>query len=324
MTWEKFFTFITEQLNVVLFTLKQTKVTPLSILIFILFMALFILLGNIIRRILFNRVFNRFELDQGTKYTFSRVAQYLVVTIGVLISFQFIGIDLSSLAVVFGLLSVGIGFGLQNLTSNFISGLIILFERPISVGDRVIVNDIEGDVTEINIRSTKIRTLNNVSIIVPNSNFVSQEVVNYSFGDPTYRVDIEVGVSYGSDLENVLKVLKEVAEENENVMKNPEPEVHLKEFGESSWNMEVRAWIDQVYMHPRIRNELNRAIVRKFRENGIVIPFPQRDLHVRSSVPVPHKTVGNSSTALESGSESAEEKTMPEKKQREGDDKEKE
>ncbi len=294
MTWEDFSTYILEKLNVVLFTLNETEVTIMSLVIFVLFMGIFIVLGNISKRLLYNRVLMRFELDKGTRYTFSRVMQYVVVTVGVLISFQFIGIDLSSLAVVFGFLSIGIGFGLQNITSNFISGLIILFERPISVGDRVVVSDIEGDVTEINIRSTKIRTLNNVSIIVPNSDFVSKEVVNYSFGDPTYRVDIEVGVSYGSDLDKVLRVLTEVAEENEYVLKDPEPRVHLKKFGDSAWNMEVRAWIGEVDMHPRVRNQLNQAVVRKFRENDIVIPFPQRDLHVRSSVPVPHKTVSES------------------------------
>lgn len=291
MTWEEISAFILDKMNFVLFTLNETQVTIFSLVIFILFMGTFIVLGNIVRRILLNRFLRRFELDKGTRYTFARMAQYIVVILGVLISFQFLGIDLSSLAVVFGLLSVGIGFGLQNITSNFISGLIILFERPISVGDRVIVNEIEGDVIEINIRSTKIRTLNNVSIIVPNSNFVSQEVVNYSFGDPSYRVDVHVGVSYGSDLEKVLKILQEAAEENNKVMEDPGPQVHLKEFGESSWNMEVRAWIYQVDEHPTVRNEINQAIVRKFRENGIEIPFPQRDLHMRSSIPIPHKTV---------------------------------
>lgn len=210
----------------------------------------------------------------------------MIITIGALISFQFVGVDLSGLAVIFGLLSVGIGFGLQNVTSNFISGLIILFERPISVGDRVRVGDIDGDITEINIRSTKVRTMNNISIIVPNSDFVSQSVINYSHGDPTYRLDLEVGVSYGSDLETVLKAMKEVADESKQVMRDPEPEVHLIQFGDSSWNMQLRVWIDIRNM-PRARNELNQAIVRKFRENEIEIPFPQRDLHVRSSVSLP-------------------------------------
>ncbi len=201
--------------------------------------------------------------------------------------FSFVGIDLSGLAVIFGLLSVGIGFGLQNITLNFISGLIILFERPVTVGDRVSVADIEGDVTETNIRSTKVRTLNNISIIVPNSEFVSKDVINYSHGDPTYRLDVSVGVSYGSDLDTVLKALNEVAEESKGVLKSPKHEVHLVEFGDSSWNMQLRTWISDVKYYPCVRNELNQAIVHKFREYDIEIPFPQRDLHMRSSVELP-------------------------------------
>ena len=125
-------------------------------------------------------------------------------------AFQFVGINLSGLAVIFGLLSVGIGFGLQNVTSNFIAGLILLFEQPIKIGDRIMVGDTEGDVLEINIRSTTIRSLNNVSIIVPNSEFVSSNVVNWSHGDPKIRLVVEVGVSYQSDLDTVLRSLQEV------------------------------------------------------------------------------------------------------------------
>lgn len=287
MTWDEFQTFLYQVLNYTLFQINETPVTVISILIFILFITAFIFLGVMARKALNRKILRHFHIDEGTSYTLSRITQYIIITIGALVSFQFVGIDLSGLAVIFGLLSVGIGFGLQNVTSNFISGLIILFERPISVGDRVTVANIEGDVTEINIRSTKVRTVNNVSIIVPNSEFVSKDVINYSHGDPTYRLDINVGVAYGSNLETVLKAMSEVADENPMVMVEPEPEVHLIEFGDSSWNMQLRAWIGNVKDYPRIRNELNKAIVRKFREYNVEIPFPQRDLHVRSSVPLP-------------------------------------
>jgi small-conductance mechanosensitive channel len=286
--WSDVIAFIDKILNFTLFELNNTPVTLMSFVIFLLFMGVFAFLSSMLRRFLFKRVLNRFQIDKGMRYTLARMSQYTVMVIGVLISFQFIGIDLSSLAVIFGLLSVGIGFGLQNLTSNFISGLIVLFERPISVGDRVMVNDVEGDVTEINIRATKVRTVNNVSIIVPNSEFVSKDVVNYSHGDSTYRLDINVGVAYGSDLDTVLKALQEVAEENKNVMNHPKPDVHLTKFGDSAWDMQLRAWIPDVVDYPKVRNELNQAIVRKFREYEIEIPFPQRDLHVRSSVSIPH------------------------------------
>lgn len=289
MTWTDILEYLNKILNFVLFQIKETPVTVLSVIIFFMFITIFIILGVTVRKALNRRILRRFKIDEGTSYTLSRISQYVIITIGALISFQFIGVDLSGLAVIFGLLSVGIGFGLQNVTSNFISGLIILFERPISIGDRVMVGDIEGDVTEINIRSTKIRTLNNISIIVPNSEFVSQDVINYSHGDPTFRVDVEVGVSYNSDLDTVLKCLQEVAQENKEVLKTPEPQVHLTGFGDSAWNMQLRAWVGDVKHHPKVRNELNQAIVHKFREHEVEIPFPQRDLHVRSSVGLPVK-----------------------------------
>lgn len=208
MTWEDFFNYLYEILNFKLFTLSQVPITVLSILLFVLLITGFIVLGMMVRRALNRRMFKRFKIDSGTRYTLSRIIQYAIIGIGVLVTFDIIGIDLSSLTVIFGLLSVGIGFGLQNITANFMSGLIILFERPISVGDRVMVSDIEGDITEINIRSTMVRTVNNISIIVPNSEFVSKDVINYSHGDPTYRLDINVGVAYGSDLDTVLKALR--------------------------------------------------------------------------------------------------------------------
>lgn len=287
MTWEEILSYLYEILNFKLFTLNQIPITVLSIFIFLLLITGFTILSVMVRKGLNRRLLKRFRIDEGTRYTLSRITQYIIITIGALISFDFIGIDLSSLTVIFGLLSVGIGFGLQNVTSNFISGLIILFERPISVGDRVMVSDIEGDITEINIRSTMVRTVNNISIIVPNSEFVSKDVINYSHGDPTYRLDVNVGVAYGSDLDTVLKALQEVAEQNNSVMQRPKAEVHLSEFGESAWNMQLRVWIPDVKHHPRVRNELNQAIVQTFRKYGVEIPYPQRDLHVRSSVKLP-------------------------------------
>lgn len=287
MSWEDFFSYIREVLNFQLFTISDVPVTTASILIFFLLLTFFILAGIFARRTINRKVFKHIHVDEGTSYTLSRITQYIIISIGVLISFNFVGINLSSLTVIFGLLSVGIGFGLQNVTSNFISGLIILFERPISVGDRVMVNQIEGDVTEINIRSTMVRTVNNISIVVPNSEFVSKDVINYSHGDPTYRLDIDVGVSYESDLDTVLKALNEVADNNSSVMKHPNPEVHLIEFGDSSWKMQLRSWVPNVKDYPKIRNELNQSIVRTFRKYNIVIPFPQRDLHVRSSIKLP-------------------------------------
>ena len=287
MSWTEIIDYTNRILNFVLFQIKETPVTVMSVFIFLFFIVGFILMGVMVRRALSRNIFKKLHIDEGTSYMLSRITQYLIIGIGALLAFQFVGIDLSGLAVVFGLLLVGIGFGLQNITSNFISGLIILFERPISVGDRVEFSNIEGDVTEINIRSTMVRTVNNVSIIVPNSAFIEKDVINYSHGDPTYRLDINVGVAYNSDLEKVLKALKEVAAENDGVLKSPKAEYHLIDFGESAWNMQLRAWVADVKHYASVRNELNQAIVHKFREYGIEIPFPQRDLHLRSSVDLP-------------------------------------
>ncbi|MFP8489818.1 mechanosensitive ion channel family protein [Gracilimonas sp. Q87] len=278
------FEYIWDLLQVQLFTIQNTPVTFMKVIVFVLLLIGFSLLASFVKRTLNNRILPRFIKDSGLCYTLSRMSQYIIIVIGIFISFQFLGINMTGLAVIFGFLSVGIGFGLQNVTSNFISGLIVLFERPISVGDRVSVSDIEGDVEEINIRSTKVKTLDNISIIVPNSEFVSRNVINFSHGDTTYRLSIDVGVSYSSDLDKVLKALNEVAEESEDVLKYPEHDVHLRSFGDSSWDMKLLVWVPDVKKRYKVQNDLNQTIVRKFAEYDIEIPFPQRDLHVRSGL----------------------------------------
>ncbi|HSH00826.1 MAG TPA: mechanosensitive ion channel domain-containing protein, partial [candidate division Zixibacteria bacterium] len=273
--------------NRVLFQINDTPITLASVFMFFAVLLAFVLVSRIVDRFILRRLLARLEVEIGLQYTMRRVTRYLVVILGTVIAFQFIGIDLSGLAMIFGLLSVGIGFGLQNVTSNFVAGLILLFERPIMIGDRITVGNTEGDVVSINMRSTTVRSVNNITIIIPNSEFISNHVINWSHGDPRIRVDIEVGVSYGSNLDNVLTALKEVAREHPEVLQNPVPDVLLKSFGDSSWDMVLRAWIDDPQRHHIIRSEINCAIVAKFRERGIEIPFPQRDLHVRSPLPVP-------------------------------------
>jgi len=272
-----------EILDYHLFEINQTPITPASVLMFIGALLVFLLLSRLLTRVVLRRVLERFKIETGIRYTMVRVSHYLIMITGAVVAFQFVGIDLSGLSVIFGLLSVGIGFGLQNITSNFVSGLILLFERPIKLGDRVTVGDIEGDVIAIQMRATTIRSLNNIAIIVPNSEFVSSNVINWSHGDTKIRVDIEVGVSYDSDLDLVLRSLREIAAEHEVVMRNPEPEVLLREFGDSSWNMQLRVWLPSPRGMYSVQSELHCAIVRRFREHSIEIPFPQRDLHLRSS-----------------------------------------
>jgi len=286
MTLDSLYQILRGFLNITLITVKGTPITPASIFTFLLIFFSFLFLAKLISRVLTRNVFPRFHLDEGVQYNFSRAIRYLIAITGAVVAFQFVGIDLGGLAVIFGLLSVGIGFGLQNVTSNFVSGIILLFERPIAVGDRITVGETEGDVMAINMRSTMIRSIDNIAIIVPNTEFISGRVTNWSHGDKKVRLNIDVGVSYTSDLDSVLRSLLEVARESDKVLKSPPPLVHFMGFGDSSWNMRLRCWIANPKEHWQITSDINCAIVRKFRENGIEIPFPQRDLHVRSSIPL--------------------------------------
>jgi small-conductance mechanosensitive channel len=279
--------FVEYFMNFRLFEINKTAVTPSSILMFLVFIALFAVTSRVLQRVLKAQVFPRMSIDMGMQYTLTRITHYLIMIIGAVVAFQFIGIDLTGLAIILGFLSVGIGFGLQNITSNFVAGLILLLERPIKVGDRIMVGNQEGDVVEINMRSTTIRTLNNVAVIVPNSEFVSAKLENWSYGDETVRMDVNVGVSYESDLETVVRSLREVAAEHPEVLKNPAPDVLHIGFGDSAWNMRLRVWLGDSQRHLEVQSEINCAIVRKFQQNRVGIPFPQRDLHIRSPLPLP-------------------------------------
>ncbi len=193
------------------------------------------------------------------------------------------GIDLSALTVLAGAVGIGVGFGLQNITNNFVSGLIILFERPIKVGDRVDVGNITGNVVNISPRATTIVTNDNIAIIVPNSEFISSRVINWSYTNRDVRLNFPVGVSYKSDPEIVRKLLLEVAASHPGVLKERNADVLLEEFGDSLLNFILRVWTRDYATTPGVlRSDLNYAISKKFKEHGIEIPFPQRDIHIRS------------------------------------------
>src|SRR5213594_1574160 len=277
--------FVEYFMNFKLFEVNKTAITLSSVLMFLVVIAVFAVTSRLLQRVLRAQIFSRLRIDEGIQYTLIRISHYAIMIIGAVVAFQFIGIDLTGLAIIVGFLSVGIGFGLQNITSNFVAGLILLFERPIKVGDRVMVGDQEGDVVEIKMRSTTIRTLNNIAVIVPNSEFVSSKLENWSYGDQKVRLDVDVGVSYESDLETVIRSLSEVAAEHPEVLTNPAPDVLHSGFGDSAWNMRLRIWLEHPRRHLEVQSDINCAIVRKFQQNGVEIPFPQRDLHVRSPLP---------------------------------------
>jgi small-conductance mechanosensitive channel len=197
--------------------------------------------------------------------------------------FQTVGVNLTTFNVLAGAVGIGIGFGLQTVASNFISGLIILFERPIKVGDRIEVGNIIGDVIRIGARSSIVQTNDNIAIIVPNLKFITENVVNWKYTGEKIRFAIPVSVAYGSDARLVEKLLQEVARENPDVMKDPEPVVRFMEFGDNGLNFELRPWSTTlIHRRGRLVSGLNFAIYDKFTEHGIEFPFPQRDLHIRS------------------------------------------
>jgi len=234
---------------------------------------------------LFNRFLVNSGLDRSLQYAISQIVSNIVLVVGVFIVLDNAGIHLGTLTVFAGAVGVGIGFGLQNIASNFISGLVILAERPITIGDRVEVAGVAGQVQQIRARSTVILTNDNITMIVPNTKFIDSPVTNWTYGDPRVRFRVPIGVAYGSDLEKVRNALLEVARENSHVLPQPAPTVFLEAFGESSINLELVVWSKEMSYRPRrFRSDLNFAIVQKLRESGIEIPYPQRDLHFRDGL----------------------------------------
>lgn len=262
--------------------------SELTLWTIVYFLALVILLFTVaghLRRILVERVLVRTRLDAGARAAVGSITRYVVLLVGFLIVLQTVGIDLTTLHVIAGAVGIGIGFGLQNIASNFISGLIIMFERPVKVGDRIEVGDVNGDVIEIGARATTVITNDNIAIIIPNSKFITENVVNWKHNDDKVRFRVPVGVAYGTDVREVERLLLAVAKENENVLTDPAPDVSFLGFGDSSLDFHLLVWTRKmVHRRQALFSALNFAINDKFRQHGIEIPFPQRDLHIRSGV----------------------------------------
>jgi len=237
------------------------------------------------KRFLFNRFLAKSGLDRSLQYAIAQIVSNIVLIVGIFIVLDNAGIHLGALTVFAGAVGVGVGFGLQNIASNFISGLVILAERPITVGDRVEVAGIAGQVQHIRARSTVIVTNDNITMIVPNTKFIDSPVTNWTYGDPRVRFRLPVGVAYGSDVNKVRQALLAAASENANTLKDPAPSVFLEKFGENSIDFELVVWSSEMSYRPRrYRSDLNFAMEQKLREAGIEIAFPQRDLHIRSGV----------------------------------------
>lgn len=220
-------------------------------------------------------------IDRGLKNSITVIVSYLLWGVGILISLNIIGFSSQSLAVILGALGIGLGFGLQNIFNNFFSGIILLFERPIQVGDAVEINGVWGEVKKINIRATQVQTYDNAALIIPNSEFVSSQVTNWSFKDMRIRRQITVGVAYGSNIELARDTLLEIADNNRYIFKYPKPNVLFTDFGDNALIFKLRVWTD-VDNCLTAETEIRFEIDRLFRERGIEIAFPQRDLHIRS------------------------------------------
>jgi len=257
--------------------LSLAQILRLILVVFLVFWLSSIIKGQMVLRVL-----SRSGLDASLQYAIAQVTGYAVITIGFFLALQNTGIDLSALTVFAGAVGVGVGVGLQNISSNFISGLILLAERPIKIGDRVEVHTAAGRVTNIRARSTTVVTNDNITLIVPNSVFVEHTITNWSHGDQKVRFRIPVGVAYGSDLGKVKEALLEVARNHPATLSDPEPKVFFESFGDSALNLELVVWSAEMSFRPRsFRSDLNFAIDQAFRERGIELPFPQRDVHFR-------------------------------------------
>jgi small-conductance mechanosensitive channel len=264
-------------------TLGDVTLSLRGIFVFVFAIWLAVWTSRIVRAVLNQDVLPRMELPRGVPNTISMTAHYSIIMIGLLLGVSFMGLDLSSLAFVVGALGVGIGFGLQNVVNNFVSGLILIFEAPIQIGDTVEVGALMGQVTQIGIRTSRVRTYNGSEVIVPNGDLVSNQVINWTLSDRRRRLKLAVGVAYGTDPDLVTEVLKGVLEADEEVQEDPAPLIVFNEFGDSSLNFDIYAWISDFDVGFSTTHRLNSAINAALAEAGITIPFPQRDLHLIST-----------------------------------------
>ncbi len=271
-------------------TTGALSVSVADVLVFVFTIWLSFLLARFVQVILQEDVFTRVHLARGLPNAISNLARYSLIFIGFMFGLSAAGVEISKLAVVAGGLGVGIGFGLQNIVNNFVSGLILLFERPIDVGDTIKLSDISGTMMRIGIRASIIRTFDGAEVIVPNGILISDSVVNWTLSDRRRRIDLDVGVEYGTPAQLVIDLLVETAKANPKVLPDPEPHAFFENFGDSSLNFKLRAWInvyDRSFLntHLAIRSEIAIAIQQALDEANIGVPFPQRDLHLISVPP---------------------------------------
>lgn len=282
-TMTDIWTKLQEIMNFVIFDVKGSTFTLLTLLYLIVASTVLIFLVRRISKLLDNRLLVRIS-ERGTRAAIVTIIRYLILFLGFLLIFKSAGFELGTFSWLLGALGVGIGFGLQNITNNFLSGIIILFERPIKVGDRIQVGDISGDVVEISMRATTVVTNDNISVIVPNSQFINGNVINWSHSDRLVRFRYPVDVAYKEKPERVKEIVLNVARNHPGVLSKPAPDFWFVEYGDSALKFELIVWTSTYIQRPTVlKSELYYAIFNEFNANGIEVPFPQRDLHIRTN-----------------------------------------
>jgi len=263
------------------------KVSTFRLIVGIVLLVAVLVFSGRLSSLLDRRIAKRTHIDAGLRYTIARLLRYLVLVFGIVAVLKgAFELDLTSIAVVFTALSVGIGFGLQYIAADIASGFILLFERPVRVGDRITIGEDEGDVQSIKLRTTVLYTNDRIAIIVPNSRLVSQRVINWSYGDPRARIAIPISVATTSDVNLVTKTLLAAAEDVDNVLTDPPPKVQFLKFGDYSLDFRLLVWTRQPSRHPQIKSDINYRIERLFRESGIEIPYPKQEFLLRQVRPV--------------------------------------
>lgn len=235
-----------------------------------------------VQAMLVHGVLVRRQVQLGVRVAIGRLVHYALITVGFLAAIVTLGFDLKNITIIGGALGIGVGFGLQSVANNFVSGMILLFERPIKMGDYIQFGEQWGRVTKIGLRATVIRVRDRSEIVVPNSELVSQRVTNLTLSDRFVRIIVPVGVAYGSDVSLVLNTLRECAEANPMVVTTRAPRALFVAFGESSLDFELRVWVSDIDNMREVQSDLHQEIDWRFRQLGIEIPFPQRDLHIQS------------------------------------------
>lgn len=262
----------------------------------IIIFTLTIVLTRVVQRVLSQRVLPQTTLDSGVQHSLSAGFGYIGIVVAIALGISAIGLNLDNLALIAGALSVGIGFGLQNIVSNFVSGLILLIERPVKVGDWIIAGGHEGYVKRINVRATELETFQRASVIIPNSELLSASVINWTHKSKLGRFEVPVGVAYGSDVDQVMALLDECVRANTQVLKWPEPFVVFLDFGDSSLDFEARGFISDIEYVITVKSDLRVAIYKTLMEHGIEIPFPQRDLHLKDIDRIANALTGQQQT----------------------------